>query len=101
ARLRSVLIVLQVALSFVLLITAGLTVRSLSHTEGLGPGFDPGHAVTLSVDLGLQGYDEQKGQIFYQQLAQRVRALPGVQAAGLIRSLPLGLEASKYHRCLP
>jgi predicted permease len=94
ARLRSVLVVLQVALSFVLLITAGLTVRSLRHTEGLGPGFDPNHAVTLSVDLGLQGYDEQKGQIFYQQLAQRVRALPGVQAAGLIRSLPLGLEAS-------
>ena len=94
AGLRSVLVVLQVAVSFVLLITAGLTVRSLSHTEGLGPGFDPSHAVTLSVDLGLQGYEQQKGQIFYQQLAQRVRALPGVQAAGLIRSLPLGLEAS-------
>jgi predicted permease len=94
ARLRSVLVVLQVALSFVLLITAGLTVRSLRHTEGLGPGFDPSHAVTLSVDLGLQGYDQPKGQIFYRQLLQRVRALPGVQAAGLIRSLPLGLEAS-------
>ena len=94
ARLRSVLVVLQIALSFVLLITAGLTVRSLKHTEGLGPGFDPKHAVTLSVDLGLQGYNEERGQIFYQQLSQHVRALPGVQAAGLIRSLPLGLEAS-------
>jgi predicted permease len=94
ARLRSVLVVLQVALSFVLLITAGLTVRSLRHTERLGPGFDPSRTVTLSVDLGLQGYDEQKGQVFYQQLSQHVRALPGVQAAGLIRSLPLGLEAS-------
>jgi predicted permease len=94
ARLRSVLVVLQVALSFVLLITAGLTVRSLRHTERLGPGFDPSRAVTLSVDLGLQGYDEQKGQVFYRQLSQHVRALPGVQAAGLIRSLPLGLEAS-------
>jgi macrolide transport system ATP-binding/permease protein len=94
ARLRSVLAVLQVALSFVLLITAGLTVRSLRHTECLGPGFDPSRAVTLSVDLGLQGYDEQKGQVFYRQLSQHIRALPGVQAAGLIRSLPLGLEAS-------
>jgi macrolide transport system ATP-binding/permease protein len=94
ARLRSVLVVLQVALSFVLLITAGLTVRSLRHTQCLGPGFDPSRAVTLSVDLGLQGYDEQKGQIFYRQLSQHVRALPGVRAAGLIRSLPLGLEAS-------
>jgi predicted permease len=94
ARLRSALVVMQVALSFVLLVTAGLTVRSLKHAEGLGPGFDPNHAVTLSVDLGLQGYDEHEGRIFYQQLAQRVRALPGAQAAGLIRSLPLGLEAS-------
>ena len=94
ARLRSVLVVLQIALSFVLLITAGLTVRSLKHTEGLGPGFDLNHAVTLSVDLGLQGYNEERGQIYYQQLSQHLRALPGVQAAGLIRSLPLGLEAS-------
>jgi hypothetical protein len=50
SRLRSVLVVLQVALSFVLLITAGLTVRSLSHTEGLGPGFDPSH---LSAPEGV------------------------------------------------
>ncbi len=94
ARLRSVLVVLQIALSFVLLITAGLTVRSLRHTEGLGPGFDPNHAVTVSMDLGLQGYDQQQGRIFYHQLLRRVRALPGVQAAGLTRSLPLGLDSS-------
>jgi macrolide transport system ATP-binding/permease protein len=94
AWLRSALVVAQVALSFVLLVTAGLTVRSLQYTERLGPGFDENKAVTLSVDLGLQGYDEKKGQIFYQQLTERVRALPGVQAAGLIRSLPLGLESS-------
>ncbi len=84
----------QVALSFVLLITAGLTVTSLRHTQSLGPGFDPNNVVTLCVDLGLQGYDKQKGENFYQQLPQHVRALPGVKAAGLIRSLPLGLEAS-------
>jgi predicted permease len=94
ARLRSMLVVLQVALSFLLLITAGLTVKSLRHTEGLGPGFDPNHAVTVSMDLGLQGYDPLRGRIFYRQLLQRVRALPGIQAAGLIRSLPLGLDAS-------
>ncbi len=94
AWLRSTLVVAQVALSFVLLITAGLTVRSLQHAERLGPGFDANNAVTMSVDLGLQGYDEGKGQVFYQQLTERVRALPGVRAAGLIRSLPLGLEYS-------
>jgi macrolide transport system ATP-binding/permease protein len=94
AWLRSALVVAQVALSFVLLIAAGLTVRSLQNAERLGPGFDANNAVTMSVDLGLQGYDEGKGQIFYQQLTERVRALPEVRAAGLIRSLPLSLESS-------
>jgi predicted permease len=94
AWLRSILVTMQVALSFVLLITAGLTVRSLQHTESLGPGFDPNNALTVSVDLGLQGYDQPRGQNFYRQLTESVRALPGVKAVGLIRSLPLGLEAS-------
>jgi macrolide transport system ATP-binding/permease protein len=92
--LRSIVVVLQVALSSVLLITAGLTVRSLQHTESLGPGFDPNHALTMSVDLGLQGYDQQKGENFYRQLLQRTRSLPEVQSAGLIRSLPLGMDYS-------
>ena len=85
---------MQIALSSILLITAGLTVRSLQHTQALGPGFDANHALTLSVDLGLQGYDEARGRNFYQQLLQATRALPGVESAGLIRSLPLGLEYS-------
>jgi len=92
--LRSVLVVLQVALSFVLLIAAGLTVRSLQHTQTLGPGFDANNALTVSVDLGLQGYSQAKGEGFYRQLAERVRSLPGVTAAGFIARLPLGLDNS-------
>jgi macrolide transport system ATP-binding/permease protein len=92
--LRGGLVAMQVALSSILLITAGLTVRSLQHTQSLGPGFDPNHALTLSVDLGLQGYDEAHGRNLYQQLLQATRALPGVKSVGLIRSLPLGLEYS-------
>jgi predicted permease len=94
ALLRTLLVVAEVALSFVLLIAAGLTARSLQHAERLGPGFDVNNAMTMSVDLGLQGYDETKGRNFYRDLTERVRALPGVKAAGLIRSLPLGLEVS-------
>lgn len=94
ARLRGVLVTLQVTLSFVLLITAGLTVRSLQHTQLLGPGFDPSHALTMSVDLGLQGYDDKRGALFYRQLAERAAALPGVQAAGWTARLPLGLDQS-------
>jgi macrolide transport system ATP-binding/permease protein len=94
AWLRGALVVMQVALSFVLLITAGLTVRSLEHTEALGPGFDPNNAVTMSVDLGLQGYDEKRGENFYRQLAEHVRVLPGVKSAGWIARLPLALDVS-------
>lgn len=91
-RLRSTLVTLQMAVSFVLLITAGLTVRSLRHTEKLGPGFDPENTLTMSVDLGLQGYDQKKGEDFYQRLIERVRTLPGVTSAGLVSNLPLGLD---------
>lgn len=94
AWLRSVLVIMQVALSFVLLVTAGLTVRSLQHAELLGPGFDPDNALTMSVDMGLQGYDEKKGKNFYQQLLEHVRALPGVRSAGWGARLPLGLDQS-------
>ena len=93
-RLRSALVVLQVALSFVLLIAAGLTVKSLEHTQTLGPGFDPNNALTLSVDLGLQGYDREKGRNFYRQLRESVLALPGVTSAGFVARLPLGLDNS-------
>jgi putative ABC transport system permease protein len=92
ARVRNVLVTMQVALSLVLLITAGLTVRSLQHAELLGPGFNPEHALMMSVDLGLQGYDEHKGQKFYEQMAEQVRTLPGVQSAAWASSLPLSLD---------
>src|SRR5207237_3644814 len=90
---------MQVALSFVLLITAGLTVRSLEHTEALGPGFDPNNAVTMSGDLGLQGYAEKRGENFYQQMAERVRVLPGVKSAGWIARLPLAVDVSTTDDC--
>jgi predicted permease len=92
ARVRNVLVTMQVALSLVLLITAGLTVRSLQHAELLGPGFNPDHALMMAVDLGLQGYDESKGQKFYEQMAEHVRMLPGVQSAAWASSLPLSLD---------
>lgn len=90
-RVRNVLVTMQLALSLVLLITAGLTVRSLQHAELLGPGFNPEHALIMSVDVGLQGYDQNKGQKFYEQLVEHVRALPGVQSAAWANSLPLSI----------
>src|SRR5262249_32901811 len=94
AWLRSALVTLQLALSLVLLIAAGLTVRSLQHAEALGPGFVPERAVIVSVDVGLQGYDETTGRNFYRQVIERVRALPGVESATLASPLPLSLGAN-------
>ena len=83
---------LQVALSLVLLISAGLIVRSLQAAQHMRPGFNPEKAATLSFDLGLQGYDETRGRAFQQQALERVSALPEVESAALTDNLPLGLN---------
>lgn len=91
-RLRSVLVVAQIAISLVVLISAGLVVRTLLQLQTMNPGFDPQNALTMSFDLGLQGYDKQRGQQFYRQLAERVQALPGVKAAAVSSYIPLTLN---------
>src|SRR6266542_3575606 len=92
SRFRNGLVVAQVALSLLLLIAAGLIVRSLQQTQMIGPGFEVENRITMSVDLGLQGYDEARGREFYKQLIARVESLPGVRAASYIDSLPLNLD---------
>jgi predicted permease len=91
-RLRSTLVVAQVALSLVLLTGAGLIVRSLQQAQMVGPGFDIEHTVTASVDLSLQGYDRARAKAFQQQLLTRIEALPGVRSASISRHLPLNLD---------
>jgi len=91
-RLRSVLVVAQVAVSLVVLIAAGLVVRTLQQLQTMNPGFDPQNALTMSFDLSLQGYDEPRGQQFHHQLAERVRALPGVKSAAISSYVPLSLN---------
>ncbi len=89
-RLRSVLIVAQVALSVLLLLGAGLLIRSLRRSQTLDPGFDPERVLTLSFDTQLLGYDATKSETFQQELLRRVTAFPGVQRASLARFIPLG-----------
>jgi predicted permease len=94
SRLRNTLVVVQVALSLVLLISAGLIVRSLQEAQRMRPGFNPQNAVALSFDVGLQGYDEAKGRAFQKQVLERIRALPGIESAALTDSIPLSLNYS-------
>jgi putative ABC transport system permease protein len=90
-RTRGVLVVSEVALSLVLLIGAGLMIRSLSRLRNVDPGLDPHNVLTMSFALSPTKYEKSVQQIaFYDQLLQRVRALPGVASAGAIDSLPLG-----------
>jgi predicted permease len=91
-RLRSVLVVAQIAISLMVLIAAGLVVRTLQQLQTMNPGFDTQNALTMSFDLGLQGYDEARGQQFYHQLVERVQSLPGVESAAVSSYIPLSLN---------
>ncbi|HEX7312592.1 MAG TPA: ABC transporter permease [Pyrinomonadaceae bacterium] len=95
SRLKSVLIVLQIALSLVLLVGGGLMLRALQRAQTLDLGFEPKNAVEVSFDLRLQGYDEARGRDFQKRLLERVRALPGVRAAGLVDLAPVDLHFSR------
>lgn len=87
--MRNFLVVAQIALSLVLLISAGLFVRSMQRAQELNPGFESKRVMLASVDVGLQGYDEAKGRQFFKQIVDRIQALPGVEAASIAGPLPL------------
>jgi len=88
-RARNALVIAQIAGSAVLLIAAGLFVRSLEKAEHSDLGFDPHRIVNLGMDLADVGYNEAQGEKFYREVIGRVRALPGVQSAAYVHSVPL------------
>jgi len=85
---RSILVVGQVALSCVVLICAGLAVRSLHKLSQVPLGFRPDNLFLASVDLELQRYSEEQGRLFQTQLLEKVRTLPGVTSASLTDYVP-------------
>jgi predicted permease len=82
-RLRKGLVTAQVTLSLLLLIGAGLFIRSLRNLHDLGPGFPRDHLLAFNIDPSLNGYDVERSKGFYRQLTDSVSAIPGVRAAGL------------------
>ena len=89
-QLRGLLVVLQVTMSLVLLIGAGLLVRSFSRLLRVHPGFDPQNVLTMNVSLPTVKYaDAQKQVAFFDELIRRVSALPGVRSAAISAALPL------------
>ncbi|MGC1483193.1 MAG: ABC transporter permease [Candidatus Acidiferrum sp.] len=91
---RNALVAAQVAGSMVLLIVAGLFVRSLEKAQKINLGFNPDHVLDLSVDVDQIGYKEQRGREFYQEIDNRLRALPGVKSAAQAFLVPMGVVSS-------
>jgi predicted permease len=101
---RSALVMAEMALAVVLVIGAGLMIRSLQALRRVELGFEPERVVTLRVSLPSASYETPQRVVqFYEQLLARTRALPGVERAGAVRSLPLaspigdwGLDVEGY-----
>src|SRR5262249_45423490 len=88
--LRQILVVLQVSLSLVSLVAAGLLVRSLKKAQEVDPGFRVDNVLLMGINVGNQGYKKEQGQVFYQQLLERVRAMSGVKSATIAQNAPFG-----------
>ena len=89
-RARGLLVIGEVAISFVLLIGAGLLINSFLHLRKLDPGFRADHLLTMKVDLSEVKYpDRDRRAAFFDEVIRRVRVLPGVQSAAVAGNLPL------------
>jgi len=89
-RVRSLLVVFECALSVVLLIGAGLLIRSLVRLHNTDPGFEAQNVLTMRLDLPPKKYDTpEKIANFWEQFETRVAALPGVESVGMVSELPL------------
>ncbi|MGH9839040.1 MAG: ABC transporter permease [Blastocatellia bacterium] len=89
-RLSGVIVIAQIAVTATLLVGAGLLLRTMQRLAAIDPGFATESVLALSLDLKSLGYTEAKGQQLYQQLTERITALPGVEAASLASVMPLG-----------
>jgi putative ABC transport system permease protein len=88
-RVRSLLVVGEIAVAVVLLVASGLLLKSFARLADVNPGFNPDHLLTMSVDLSLIHYRQPEQQIaFWGRVLQRIRALPGVTQAGACTSQP-------------
>jgi putative ABC transport system permease protein len=89
-RLRSALVVSEVALTVLLLIAAGLMLKSFYSLQQVNPGFDPRNTLTMLVNLPSSKYaDDHQVESFYEQTLNAISLLPGVQSVGAVTSLPL------------
>ena len=88
-RLRKLLVISELALSLVLLISAGLLIRSFISVERVNPGFNAQNVLGMRLSLAGTSYKGDRAEIFYRELLDRVSRMPGVKSAGIADNLPL------------
>lgn len=95
--LRSLLVVAEVAISVVLLAGAGLMIKSFIQLQGVDAGFDARNLLTMEITLPPSRYGQNQQQIaFFQQALERIKSLPGVQAAGAVQDLPFRFNEMSF-----
>ena len=95
-RLSNILVVAQVAMSLLLLVCAGLFMRSIQQAQHFNPGFNPHHVLLESYDLSGLGYNRNSGMQFHRQLYEKLQAIPGIESATIAGWIPLGFDISSY-----
>ena len=86
---RSLFVVIQITLALVLLVGAGLLLRSFNRLQAVAPGFNPQNLLTVRVSLPIAKYEEeQKRILFFKQAVERMKAVPGVEAVGIVNTAP-------------
>lgn len=91
-KLRSGLVMVEMALALLLLVGAGLCIQGFRNARLIDIGFDPQNLLIAPLRIGMNGYNEQTGLVFYRQLRDRLAVLPRVECAALGSWLPLGFE---------
>jgi predicted permease len=94
ARLTSGLVVAQISLSLLLLICAGLFIRSFMSAQQINPGFNSHNVLIASYDVFTSGYTDEQGAAFDRRLEAKLEALPGIQSVALSSRVPLGFGGS-------
>ena len=97
SKVRNVLVVAQVAVSLVLLVVAGLFVRSSQNAEHTYLGFDPHNVLNLTMETRTIGFDQQRTEQFVREMKDRVRVLPGVESVTVAASVPMGYSNEASH----
>ena len=93
---RRALVVAEIALALVLLVSAGLLLRSLEHLFAISPGFDASHLLTMQVQTSGRRFDKEANDRFFVQALEAVRQVPGVTAAVFTSQLPLSGDDDEY-----